>query len=235
MKLAIMQPYLFPYLGYFQLIHAADKFVFYDDVNFIKNGWINRNRLLLGGSPHYFTVPLSGASPFAAIKDVRFETPGERWKRKMRATFEQAYKGAAHRDDGLRLLDTVLATPTESIADLARASVRVVLEHLGLRRDIVDTSQTYGNEALKGQDRILDICRRESATIYINLPGGRGLYDPTAFRSAGIDLRFIDVQLPPYAQGAGAFVPGLSILDAVMHCPPEEILSLSLGRGPGRG
>jgi WbqC-like protein len=223
MKLAIMQPYLFPYLGYFHLIHAADKFVFYDDVNFIKNGWINRNRLLLAGSPHYFTVPLAGASPFAAIKDVKFETPGERWKRKMRATFEQAYKAAAHRDDGLRLLDTVLSSSTDSIADLARSSVRAVLEYLGLRRDVVDTAQGYKNDALKGQDRILDICRREAATTYVNLPGGRGLYDSGAFRSAGIDLRFIDSQFPPYSQGSGAFVPGLSILDAVMHCPPAEI------------
>jgi WbqC-like protein len=222
MKLAIMQPYLFPYLGYFQLIHAADKFVFYDDVNFIKNGWINRNRLLLNGSPHYFTVPLSGASPFTAIDEIEFE-PGERWKRKVRTTFEQAYTGAKHRDDGLRLLDSVLALSTTSIADLARGSVLLVMEHVGLQRDVVNTSRGYGNDALKGQDRILDICRREAATTYINLPGGRGLYDAGVFRTAGVDLRFVESQFPPYSQGAGAFVPGLSILDAVMHCPPAEI------------
>ena len=182
MRLAIMQPYLFPYLGYFQLLHAADKFVFYDDVHFIKNGWINRNRVLLAGSPHYFTVPLSGASPFVAIRDIRFETPGERWQRKMRATFEHAYKAAPHRDDGLRLLDTVLSSPTDSMAELARTSVRRVMEYLDLRRDIVDTSRVYGNDALKGQDRVIDICRRVAATTYVNLPGGRGLYDPHLFR-----------------------------------------------------
>ncbi len=223
MKLAIMQPYLFPYLGYFHLIHAADKFVFYDDVNFIKNGWINRNRLLLAGSPRYFTVPLSGASPFAPIKDIKFEMPGERWKRKMRATFEQAYKAAAHRDDGLRLLDAVLSSASDSIADLARGSVRLVMEYLGLRRDVVDTSRGYANDALKGQARIIDICRREAATIYVNLPGGRALYDPAAFRAAGVELRFIESRFPAYSQGVGAFVPGLSILDAVMHCPPAQI------------
>ena len=70
MKLAIMQPYLFPYLGYFQLIAAVDKFVFYDDVNFIKNGWINRNRLLISGKVNYITIPLSGASSFLKINQV---------------------------------------------------------------------------------------------------------------------------------------------------------------------
>lgn len=223
MKLAIMQPYLFPYLGYFQLIHAADKFVFYDDVNFIKNGWINRNRLLLGGKPHYFTVPLSDASPFDAIDDIRFEAPGERWKRKMRATFEQAYAQAAHRDEGLKLLDAVLAADTESIADLARDSVLRVMEHVGLEREMVSTSRGYSNDDLRGPERVIDICRQEGATTYMNLPGGRALYDPAAFVAAGIDLRFIDSRFPPYKQGSRDFVPGLSILDAVMHCPTVEV------------
>lgn len=223
MKLAIMQPYLFPYLGYFQLIHAADKFVFYDDVSFIKNGWINRNRMLLGGSARYFTVPLAGASPFMPINEVRFEAPGERWKRKMRGTFEQAYRSAPHRDAGLRLLDEVLASQTHSIAALARHSVRLTLEYLGLRREIVESSQGYGNDHLKGQARVLDVCRREGARTYVNSPGGRELYDAGEFGSAGVELCFLDPRFPPYSQGGGgAFVPGLSILDIIMQCDPSQ-------------
>lgn len=221
-----MQPYLFPYLGYFQLIHAADKFVFFDDVNFIKNGWINRNRMLLDASPHYFTVPLAGASPFMPISEVRFEVPGERWKRKMRGTFEQAYRSAPHRDEGLRLVDAVLASQTDSIGELARRSVQLTLEYLDLRRDIVESSRSYGNDHLKGQARVLDICRREGARAYVNAPGGRELYDAGEFRSAGVDLLFLDPRFPQYPQGGGTFVPGLSILDIVMQCAASEARAL---------
>ena len=97
MKLAIMQPYLFPYLGYFHLLHATDRFVFYDDVNFIKNGWINRNRMLLDGTVRWFTVPLAGASPFAPIDAIRVNVSDERWKPKLLQTFRVAYRGARAR------------------------------------------------------------------------------------------------------------------------------------------
>jgi hypothetical protein len=224
MKLVIMQPYFFPYLGYFQLIHAADRFVFYDDVNYIKNGWINRNRLLLNGAAHYFTVPLAGASPFAPIDATRFAAADERWRRKMRETFRAAYARAPHGEAALALLERVLGTATDSIAELARASVKAAAEHCGLARTMRDSSRAYGNGELSGQARVLDICRREGADLYVNAPGGRGLYDEAAFRAAGLELRFLAGRLPPYRQvGAGAFVPGLSILDIVANCAPDEI------------
>jgi hypothetical protein len=230
MKLAIMQPYFFPYLGYFQLLHAADKFVFYDDVNFIKNGWINRNRLLLDGNAHYFTVPLSGASALVPIKDIRFDASSSRWRRKMLGTFHLAYKNAPYRNQGLGMVESVLSTRTDSIALLARRSVLAVMEYLGIQREIVETSQVYANSHLKGPSRVLDICRREAAHIYGNLPGGRALYDEREFLARGIELRFIDVQLPAYPQGQSSFVPGLSILDVVMRCSPAETRHmLSLG------
>src|SRR5438128_3096000 len=219
MKLAIMQPYFFPYLGYFQLIHASDKFVFYDDVNFIRNGWINRNRLLLGAEPHYFTVPLAGASSFASIRETHFDAANTRWKRKMLATFEAAYKRSPERDAGLQLLEKTLAADTDLIGELARRSVRNVMEYLGLEREVVESSHAYANAQLKGTARVLDICRRDGADTYVNPPGGRELYDAAEFRAAGIELCFLESHFPPYAQGDAAFVPGLSILDAIMRCP----------------
>jgi WbqC-like protein family len=221
MKLAVMQPYLFPYAGYFQLIHAVDKFVFYDDVTYIKNGWINRNRLLLQGEPHYFTVPLSNASSFVPIRDVRFDAAAP-WKRKLAATFEQAYASAPFRKEGMALLHDALDNAEGSIANAARGSVLAVLQYLGIARSIVETSQAYGNQDLKGEARIIDICRREGADVYVNAPGGRGLYDAANFRAAGVALKFLAPRLAPYDQGAGEFVPGLSVLDLIMRRDKDE-------------
>lgn len=223
MKLAIMQPYFFPYLGYFQLIHAVDTFVFYDDVNFIKNGWINRNRLLLNGAPHYFTVPLKGASPFIPIDRTRFDAADERWRRKMVQTFRSAYRRAPHGDAAVGLLESAIGAPGDSLAELARASVEAVMAVLGLRRAVRRSSRLYGNESLHGQERVIDICRRESATMYVNAPGGRALYDARRFGGEGLELRFLQGELPPYPQAAPGFVAGLSILDAIAHCPLEDV------------
>lgn len=226
MKLAIMQPYLFPYLGYFQLIHAVDKFVFYDDVNFINRGWINRNRLLLNGKAHYFTVPLSDASQFMAIKDIGIVSHNMRWKRKLLGTFRLAYKQAPYAGIGLQLIEDALSSEADSIATLARQSVMSVMQYLDLRREIVETSQIYANVHLGGQSRVLDICRQERASTYVNAPGGRELYIQEDFGREGVDLRFISGLLPAYTQGPWPFVPGLSILDIIMHCARQQILDM---------
>lgn len=223
MKLAIMQPYFFPYLGYFQLIFASDRFVFYDDVNYIKGGWINRNRILLDGEARFFTVPLRGASSFVPINRVGVNEQYPKWREKMLDTVRMAYRRAAHRDSGVGLLERVLASNRESIADLAVASVRTVLDYLGLVHDLVPSSRTYNNEHLMGQDRVLDICKKENADVYLNAVGGMGLYQAGSFAVQGCDLKFLRSQLPEYSQGSDHFVPGLSILDVVMHCSRDAI------------
>lgn len=220
MKLAVMQPYLFPYLGYFQLIAAVDRFVFFDDVNYINRGWINRNRLLIGGAPRYFTVPLRGASQFDKIDRVAVE-PGEVWKRKMLASVRQSYARAPHVGPVAGLLDAVLHGGGDTIADLARASVRGVCDYVGLAPDFVASSAAYGNAHLAGEDRIIDICRQEGATCYVNPPGGRALYHEERFAAHGIALRFHAPRLAPYPQFGAAFEPALSILDVLMFNAPE--------------
>lgn len=226
MKLAIMQPYFFPYLGYFQLISASDRFVFYDDVNYIKGGWINRNRILLDGVVRFFTVPLLGASSFVPINQVGVNDQNPKWRGKMLDTVRMAYRRAAYRDIGVGLLEHVLGSKCESIGDIARISVKTVLEYLGIVRDLVPTSQTYNNQHLKAQDRILDICRKENADVYINAIGGAKLYQADRFALQGCDLRFLRSLLPEYPQGVEHFVPGLSILDIIMHCTHQEVLDM---------
>lgn len=226
MKLAVMQPYFFPYLGYFQLIFASDRFVAYDDVSFIKSGWINRNRILLDGEPRFFTVPLRGASSFVAIDRVGINEQNPRWRGRMLDTMRAAYRGARYRDAGVELLERVLASKCESIADLALASVYATLEYLGISRSIARSSRAYDNRHVKGQDRILDICRKERADVYVNAIGGVSLYQAEAFEAEGCDLKFLRSKLPEYSQGPRRFVPGLSMLDAIMHCSPAEVTAM---------
>jgi hypothetical protein len=221
-----MQPYFFPYLGYFQLLHAADRFVFYDDVAYIKGGWINRNRLLARREPQYFSVPILDASSFRPICETRFDAANERWKHKMMSTFAQSYADAPFRGPTLELIERVLGSPGDLIGDLARASVAAVLDHVGVRRDVVPTSSVYGNAVLKGQARVIDVCIREGATDYLNTPGGRSLYAARDFREAGVALWFLVPSLPPYPQRGAEFHPGLSILDALMWCPREQVAEM---------
>jgi len=222
MRLAIMQPYLFPYLGYFQLAASVDRFVVYDDVTFIKNGWINRNRILLAGAPHYLTVPLAGASSSRRIDEVRTQ-PRERWLGKLLEQLRHAYGRAPQYAPVSRLVEQVLSDSTDSIARLSAKSVIDTCAYLGLETTFVTTSTGYGNEALRSEARVIDICAREHASTYVNLPGGRTLYDAGTFAAASIDLEFVDTALPVYPQFGAPFVPGLSIIDVLMFNHVESV------------
>jgi hypothetical protein len=224
MKLAIMQPYLFPYLGYFQLIAAVDKFVIYDDVAFIKQGWVNRNHILLQGKPHLFTVPLQGASSNKTIRDTLVsvhEYP--RWKDKFLKTIALAYAKAPHYEVTRALLSRVIEADPGSIGELARRAIREVCHTLGLTTQIEPSSTVYENGHLHAQERVLDICVRERATLYINAPGGRDLYASEAFAARGIELRFLGSRLAAYPQFKHEFVPALSIIDGLMFNSPQQV------------
>jgi hypothetical protein len=199
----------------------VDKFVFYDDVAYMKGGWINRNRYLQGAEARYFTVPTEGASSFVPISAVGVDSRNPAWRRKLVETIRVAYKGAPFLDEGMRLLREVVEGPARGIGEMARLSVERTLDYLGVRREIVVSSAVYGNAQLKGPERVLDICRRERADVYVNAPGGRGLYDAGEFAAQGCQLMFLATQLPEYDQGNQSFVPGLSILDVVMRCAPD--------------
>jgi hypothetical protein len=225
MRLAIMQPYLFPYLGYFQLAASVDRFVFYDDVAFIKNGWINRNRILLGGVPHYLTTPLTGASSSRRIEEIRVQ-PRQHWMPKLLELLRHAYARAPQYGAVNRLVERVLSDDTDSIAQLAARSVSQTCEYLDVDTTFVPTSTGYGNSTLKSEARVIDICIREQASTYVNLPGGRALYSREAFANAGVDLEFVDTALPPYAQFGAPFVPGLSIIDVLMFNRVESVRAM---------
>lgn len=225
MNLAIMQPYFFPYIGYFQLLKASDKFIFYDDVNFIKGGWINRNRILLSGSAKYITVPLSAPSSFALIEHTKIFR-GSAWRNKILSQIAHSYVNAPHFKRVFNLVEETLSSEEESISRLAKNSIVGVLNYLEIEKNINNSSKQYRNNHLKGQTRVLDICRKENASRYLNLPGGTSLYEQENFLSQGITLSFIETNLTPYPQGGGNFIPGLSIIDVLMHNEIKKVIEM---------
>lgn len=241
MKLAIMQPYFFPYLGYWQLIHAVDRFVIYDDVNFIKNGWINRNRILVNGQPVWVTVPLRHASQNKRICDLELDVSGFRRERLLK-TVTQAYRRTPCFDDAYPVIEAVVENPESRLASFLESAIRSICEWIGIGSELVSTSRSYENSQLQGAARILDICAKEKASMYVNAPGGTELYDAVAFRAQGTELRFIDSRPRPYLQrGTAEFVPHLSIIDAMMELGAGGIRSrldeydlVSAGASDGR-
>lgn len=219
-----MQPYIFPYIGYFQLINAVDRFVVYDDVTFIKGGWINRNKILLNGAAHVFTVPLKNASSFVTIGKTEINhVLYDGWKNKFLKTLEQAYKKAPFYEAGCVLVTGVLNSNAYTIAELAAKSIKDTCNYLGISTEFVLTATHYGNSELKAEERVKDICRREGANTYINATGGRELYDKDDFEKAGLKLQFIKTHSISYPQLGGEFVPWLSIIDVLMFNSQETI------------
>lgn len=224
-SVAIMQPYFLPYLGYFQLIAAADVLVLLDDVHYIQRGWINRNRILLHGQPHLFTLPLLGASQNRLICDIE-RLPRSGWQEKFRRTLHQAYHHAPNYAAVAALLDRILACPALQLDVYLLHSLRELMAYLGLMTPLVATSRVYDNAALRGQERILDICQREDATDYLNPIGGAQLYEHAAFRQRGLSLRFLKSRMVSYDQGGLPHIPDLSIIDVLMYNSPPVVRDL---------
>lgn len=224
MKIAIMQPYFMPYVGYFQLIKAVDKFVFYDDVNFIKQGWINRNNILIQGKSSLFTIPLEKASSFSKINAVFLnERMYSLWKSKFLRTIEQSYKKAPQFNNAFSLLNEILEDESiKDISSLAKISIIKVLEYLKIETTLIDSSTIYSNDDLSSVTRVLDICKKEEATTYINPIGGQELYSKIDFSNNGMDLFFIKTLKIEYNQFENDFIPWLSMLDILMFNTIEE-------------
>lgn len=227
-KGAVMQPYLFPYLGYFQLIRAAEVFVVYDDAQYMKGGWINRNRILMHGKPQWLTLPLYQASPNRRIDQI--EAPMARRDGLLR-TLRQCYGKAPHFHEVFPLLETILLHEERNLAGLVDHALRRLSEHLGLNPRWHLASALGVPAGLRGQDRVLALCAAAGIGHYVNLPGGRGLYDPAAFVGQGMRLSFLRPALAPYRQFGGDFVPGLSIVDALMFNDRPAMDRLLAGYG----
>jgi hypothetical protein len=225
MRIAIMQPYIFPYIGYFQLINLADKFVIYDDVSFINKGWINRNNILLDGQPHLFTIPLRSSSQNKLINQTEIGDISV-WRNKFFKTIEHAYKKAPHFDEVSALLNEIFNNKFIYIHQLALVSLTRICKYLLIDTPFFKSSGILGDTELKSHDRILDICVKLHADHYINPVGGLKLYSRVQFESKGISINFLEVKPQSYSQSGNNFIPNLSIIDVLMYNSVEQVREL---------
>ncbi len=222
MKLGIMQPYFVPYIGYWQLMNLVDQYVIYDDVNFIKGGWINRNRILVNGVPKYFNVPMLGASSNVLINEVKVDH-NEAIIRKSLRSIEGAYSKAPYFESVYPMLEAILWCEEESIARYIENSFRVIGKYLDIQTELIFSSDIEKDNNLKGQDKVLAICRQLNATEYYNAIGGQELYSYEAFRKYGIQLNFVKTQDIVYDQFGKEFQPNLSIIDVLMFSAKDKV------------
>ncbi|NLB55040.1 MAG: WbqC family protein [Lentisphaerae bacterium] len=225
MKIGIMQPYFVPYIGFWQLLNAVDQYVIYDDVNFIKGGWINRNRILVQGKPQYFNIQMEGASPFKKINEINVNSSVV-WREKAMKTIDLAYRKAPYFNTVYPLIEKIIFCGENNLAQFVTNSIRCICDYLDITTRLIISSEFEQDRALRGQDRVLDICSRLQATEYYNAIGGRELYSKDAFAQNGIELHFLKTNDIMYQQFENDYTPYLSIIDVMMFNSKEEMCNL---------
>lgn len=223
-----MQPYFFPYIGYFQLIAAVDLFIVYDNIKYTKKGWINRNRYLLNGNQAVFTVPLKSDSDFLHVRDRLVAEEFDRGK--LLAKLEQAYRRAPFFTPAFAVFEGAVSNTQLNLFDFLNHSIAQVCAYLRIKTQILPASHISIDHGLKSQEKVLALCEQAGASVYINSIGGQELYTCEEFAARGLDLKFLRPTTVQYEQFGDAFVPWLSILDVMMFNSRERIREF-LARG----
>lgn len=217
-----MQPYFLPYIGYWQLINAVDMFVVYDNIQYTKKGWINRNRLLRNGQAVTFTVPLLKDSDYLDVKDRELSPVFDR--KGLLNQFREAYRRAPYFERTLPLLDLIVQNQESNLFRFVHNSIVKICEHLGITTQIVISSEIEIDHSLKNQDKVLALCKKLKANSYLNPIGGTDLYSAGTFSKKEIDLLFIKSHPFEYPQLGSNFVPWLSIVDVLMF---NDVLTMN--------
>ncbi|MBT4791176.1 MAG: WbqC family protein [Halobacteriovoraceae bacterium] len=221
MKIAIMQPYFFPYIGYFQLIAEADTFVVYDNIQYTKKGWINRNRILQNGKGVLFTIPLKKASDYLDVCER--ELSGDFNRKKLLNQITGAYRRAPYFKQTFPLIEQIVQFEDPNLFSYLHYSIFSICKYLGIKTEIKTSSDIDIDHKLKGQDKVLAICETLGADSYVNAIGGVELYSKDIFKAKGIDLNFIRSKPIEYPQFGAEFAPMLSMIDTMMFNSLEII------------
>lgn len=223
---SMMQPYLFPYLGYFQLIAHSDAFVLGDDLQYVKASWINRNRVLVNGQPKLLTFPLRKGEQQDSINQrwLCDDTPKE-FQRLLR-TLELAYARAPHFEQTMAMIRQILANPERNLAKFTEYAIRCICAHLQITTPFRIGSELGLPARMDKQERVISIAKKLDADLYINPIGGLALYCAALFRAHGLALRFLRMDELSYPQFNQPFVPSLSIIDVLMFNSPSEVQAL---------
>lgn len=223
MTIGIMQPYFMPYIGYFQLMKAVDKYIIYDDVNYIKGGWVSRNYLLINGEKKIFTITLKEASPNKLFNEIEIKDDFK----KLMKTLQLNYSKSVNFKEAMVLMERIISFPNKQLSQFIANSFQEILNYLSIDTELILSSNIYKNNTLKGQEKVLNICNILGANTYYNAVGGQELYSKEKFKENGIMLNFIETMIQPYPQPhTRSFVPSLSMIDVLMNNSKEEINAL---------
>lgn len=221
MKTAIMQPYFFPYIGYFQLINAADKFIVYDNIQYTKKGWINRNRYLQNGKDEIFSISLKKETGYKNVID-RMISPLFN-KKKLIAKFQNAYSKAPYKKEVLPFLEDIIYFEDINLFNYIYNSILKTCDYLDIKTEIIISSSINIDHSLKSKSKVTALIKALKADIYINPIGGIKLYDKEEFKNNNIELYFLKTNETPYNQNMESFVPLLSIIDVLMYNSKHEV------------
>jgi hypothetical protein len=211
--IAIMQPYFLPYIGYWQLMHVVDEFVVYDEIQYTKKGWINRNRFLQNGKDALFTLPLKADSDYKNVNERYLSADFDR--EKLIRQFTESYRKAPYFKSHFSLIEDIIREPEQNLFLYILNSIHKIKEFLKIPTPLIISSQLQLSDA-RSADKVIEICKKRDAKNYINPIGGVGLYNSDYFLTRDINLKFLRAVPVPYQQFAHDFVPHLSILDVVM-------------------
>lgn len=216
-----MQPYFFPYIGYFQLIAAADLFIMYDNIKYVKKGWINRNRMLLNNTDVIFSLPLKSDSDYLNISQ---RIVSQDFKRdKLLSQLKGAYRRAPYFEETIPVIEKIVECEDVNLFEYLHNSIIEICRHLSIETNIKRSSEIEIDHLLKSQDKVLAICGAVGANTYVNAIGGMDLYSKDAFQEKGIELKFIQSKPFEYSQFSSPFIPWLSIIDVMMFNSPDAV------------
>lgn len=217
-----MQPYFFPYEGYFQLLASGDEIVFLDDVQFTRKGWINRNRIARDEELH-IKIPVVANSRSALINEMKISPSFNRGQ--LMKQLEHTYSKAGNYGQVMSILTEIITNDDDNLCNWLRYSLDQINSYLGISARVMYSSEIDPIQITRGSERIINLCKARNATSYVNLSGGRELYQPEDFVSSGISLSFLKSNLSFYSRQPQKFIPSLSIIDLMMHIEKEELES----------
>jgi hypothetical protein len=223
MKVAIMQPYLFPYIGYFQLMNAVDEFIIYDNIQFTKKGWINRNRILVNGVDTYITLPLKKDSDYLNIKDRFLSDDWSIERKKILNRITESYRKAPQFNFVYHVIENILMHDEKNLFSFIFNSLRQINQYLDIKTPLIVSSSIPINHDLKAGNKVIELCKARQASTYINPIGGVELYSKENFKNEGLELQFLKANNITYPQFKNDFVPFLSIIDVMMFNPKETV------------
>ena len=222
-SVAIMQPYFMPYIGYFQLINSVDVFIIYDNIQYTKKGFINRNRILFNNKGRKFTIPIKKDSDYLDVVERTISNTWESESKKFLNLINHSYKKSPYYKNCIEVITECVMYPNFNLFEFIYFSVKKICSYLDINTKIIISSELEVDHSLKSQEKVISFCKELKSKTYINAIGGQELYDKSTFQKNNLNLNFIKTNPIEYKQFNNSFEPWLSIIDLLMFNSREEL------------